>query len=69
MILRSNKLIGVGRAKKPPLPDTFNWRPGETVCGDWRSRRARKMRRGTPEERAAFAAEIREKTKLFGDGR
>ena len=54
--------------KPKSAPDrNFNWRA-------WRARRtarlgrAPKMRRGTAEERAAFADEIRAKTKLFGDG-
>jgi hypothetical protein len=63
--VKSNQLIGLGRAKKAPPPDSYNWRAGETVYGDWRARGAPKMRRGTPAERAAFAAEIRSKTKLF----
>jgi hypothetical protein len=59
----------MSRVKKPP-PDnsSFKWRAGETVYGDWRSRRAPEMRRGTHEERSAFADEIRRKTELFGDG-
>ena len=59
----SNKILGVGKSKKPSRPDTFPWRPGEMA---YRApRRATKMRPGTPDERAAFAAEIRAKTKLF----
>lgn len=64
----SNKIFGIGRPKKPPAPGGFNWRPGETVYGDWRARRAPKMRRASAEERSAFADEMRAKTKLFGDG-
>ena len=64
---RSNKILGVGKPKKPAPPGNFNWRAGETVYGDWRARRAPKMRRASAEERLAFAAEIRAKTKLFGD--
>ena len=64
----SNKTLGLGNSKKPSPPNNFNWRAAESVYGDWRSRRAPKMRRAGAEERAAFAAEIRAKTTLFGGG-
>jgi len=63
----SNKIVGIGRPKKPPAADSFPWRPGEMAYRT--PRRAPKMRPGTPEERSTFAAEIRAKTKLFEGGK
>ncbi len=69
MAKRKKSKPAKSKSKKPPLPDrsSFNWRSGEAVYGTGRSRRAPKMRPGTPEERSAFADEIRRKTALFGD--
>ena len=59
------KSAAVGKSK-PRLTAISTGAPARSSYGT--PRRAPKMRRGTAEERAAFADEIRAKTKLFGDG-
>ena len=60
----SNKILGVGKSKKPSRPDTS--RGGPARCAYRAPAPRDENAPGTPDERAAFAAEIRAKTKLFG---